>query len=277
MSVKKLDFDSIRQSKKSFTTNFNEVIQNIPNAFYLGVYIYLSSLPTDWKVNIKQLMGHFSSGREKIQRTLKWLNDNELIDYIRIRDENGKFIKDPVDNFNHCAIEVQEGLKFIENTIKNQQLNTTIPETRIMANKLYKKQPTILKNQSVEKPHCGFSSPTNTIINTNTKKSREAENQNPLSQIFKPNHENTRLCVQLKLNLEEELKSFDNRHRGEKTQYEFERWIKSSREYLDKRTPPSNQPIRTPFNEVKSTVPFWGPGHPGWEAVNSVKVKRMVS
>ncbi len=265
MSVKKIDFNSVIQSKKSFTTNFNEVIQNIHDGFTLGVYIYLSSLPPNWNVNVKQLMIHFDTGRDKIKRTLSWLNDKELIIYIRPRNEDGTFRKDTVDNFNNCAIEVQEGLKFIEKIKSNQQHISTHPETSIMDKSLYKNQSTRLKIQRLDNPASGKSAPINKIINKKTNRERKAKNQNPLSGFlkFNPTEANKRMCNDLGLSLKEEMNSFENRHHGKKTSYEFERWMKSSFDYKKKKPP-----LRIVENNgPKQTAQFWGPGHPSYDTL----------
>lgn len=181
MSVKKVDFHSVFQSKKSFTTNFNEVIQNIHDGFILGVYVYLSSLPPDWNVNINQLMSHFSVGRDKIKRTLSWLNKNQLIKYTRARNEDGTFYKPPVDNSvqpcaSTCAIEVQEGLTFIEKHKSNH-----IPKSN---------SSTRLKTQRVDNPAHGKSAPTNKIINKNTNNNKNTNKSYCASDDARPRSAN---------------------------------------------------------------------------------------
>lgn len=92
--------------------------------------------------------------------------------------------------------------------------------------------------------------------NINNKNNRESA----LSD-FSPNEENVSLCKEFNLSLEEELSSFKNRHKGKKSQYEFERWLKNAKQYKDRNK--SNQ-----NNEIRSSVPEYGPGHPRWESLH---------
>lgn len=80
---------------------------------------------------------------------------------------------------------------------------------------------------------------------------------NPID--FHPNDANQVLCLELRLNMQEELRSFEHRHKGAKNQYEFERWLKNSHRYQQ-----NNQQSSQP----KTTYMDWGPGHPGWESLH---------
>lgn len=159
MSVQKLDFSYVKQSKKGFTTFLNEVVQNISNGFILGVYTYLSTLPPEWNVNRVHLSNHFKVGRDKINSALSWLNDNYLIEYKQNHDEKGKFL--------NSYIEVQDGLEFIENFNKNQTRSTGTLKTRLTAN-----------------PFNGKSAPINNINNINKNK-KERATEKSLSSVVK--------------------------------------------------------------------------------------------
>jgi len=123
MSVEKLDIKHVRQAQKSFTTHLNQVMQNIPDAFILGVYCYLSSLPHDWVVNKQHLMKHFKSGRDKIENTMAWLNKHSLIEYQQERTFEGKMGK--------SLIIVKDGNDFINNFVINQQHPTAPLKNRL--------------------------------------------------------------------------------------------------------------------------------------------------
>jgi len=141
MSIEKLNIKLVRQENKSFTTLYNSVIQNLTDAFALGVYCYLSSLPHDWTVSKKQLMNHFKVGKDKISSTMSWLNKNNLIEYIQERNEDGKM-------GNHVII-VKDGSLFDGGKTGHR------------------------KSRSPEKPVTGKSAPTNTIHNTNEIKDKK--------------------------------------------------------------------------------------------------------
>jgi hypothetical protein len=96
-------------------------------------------------------------------------------------------------------------------------------------------------------PSCPHRSTGVTPININNQykrnnKERGREKQRPaLSDSFLPNDENLILAKDLRLNIEDELESFKNRHKGKKTQYEFSRWLKTAKEYQN-RTPAKVEP-----------------------------------
>lgn len=140
MSIEKLNLKLVRQENKSFTTLYNSVVQNITDAFNLGVYCYLSSLPHNWVVSKKQLMNHFCVGKDKISSTMAWLNKNNLIEYIQERKEDGKM-------GNHIIL-VKDGSSFDGG--KSGHRESRLPE----------------------KPLTGESAPTNIIYNTNKTKDK---------------------------------------------------------------------------------------------------------
>lgn len=150
MSIEKLDFNYVRQEHKSFTTLYNEVIQNINNPFYLGVYCYLSSLPHDWTVSKKQLMNHFKSGRDKIESTMSWLRSNFLLEYHQGRNPDNTFCK----NF----IIIKDGREFIEKVVNNQQSKSENPA--ILKTSVADPFPGTLISRYPESPLSGESAPT---------------------------------------------------------------------------------------------------------------------
>ncbi len=156
MSIEKLDFDYVKQSQKSFTTFLNEVLQQLPSAVVLGVYVYLSSLPPTWVVNKQHLMNHFKLGRDKVGDILKWMNDNHLLSYERDRNPDGTLGK--------VAIVIKDGKDFIEH-INAKKEGTTLLKTSSVVEVVDKSPTTLLKNQSVVKPECGKSAPTYNINN----------------------------------------------------------------------------------------------------------------
>lgn len=119
MSVNKLDFTYIKQSKKGFTTFLNDVLQHIPDFYTLGLYTYLCSLPHNWQINRQQLMNHCGNGKHKVNDALAWLNKNHLIAYEQERDEKGLWIT--------SSIVVKDGTEFIEKVVKNQSNSTEQP------------------------------------------------------------------------------------------------------------------------------------------------------
>ena len=154
MSIEKLNLTYVRQENKSFTTLYNHVIQNIDDAFVLGVYCYLSNLPPDWTVSKQQLMNHFDVGKDKMIYTMKWLNDNHLIEYHQDRNEDGTLCKN--------IIIVKDGSEFKKNYCG-------LTGVRI--------------NRCPDNPVSGKSAPTNNIYNTNKIKKKKINIPQPKKQV----------------------------------------------------------------------------------------------
>lgn len=253
MSVVKIDPMFLRHANKPFTTIFNAVLQHITDGFTLGLYCYLSSLPPDWNVNSVHLQKHFGVGSRKLKQSMAWLSKNNLIRYIQEKDEKGLWIK--------SYIEVQDGLQFIKNIDNNQKDESGGSKTA---------PPVSSAGSKTARPvfrtprKCTHTNKTNNKNKTNLER---AKNKRPLSEIFEADKSNRELCERLRLNMDEELKSFENRHQGEKNQYEFERWMKSSFDYKNRKK------LTTIFinnNESRQTAKFWGPGHEGYDSIHNV-------
>jgi len=90
MSIEKLDSFKIKKSNISFTTIPNKVVQNIKNAEALAIWVYLLTLPPDWKVIKEQLKSHFSFGDNKIKRIFSYLVRSKLLQYSRERFLDGR-------------------------------------------------------------------------------------------------------------------------------------------------------------------------------------------
>lgn len=91
------------------------------------------------------------------------------------------------------------------------------------------------------------------------------EREEPLSD-FVPNDENCALAKTLNLDIEEEIQTFLDRHKWKKTQDEFSKWMRSSREWLNKR---QGKIVQKPQEQqVSSAYQEYGPGHPRWEMLH---------
>jgi hypothetical protein len=98
------------------------------------------------------------------------------------------------------------------------------------------------------------------LVTSSCKKGKKERERSPL--FFEPDDSSIVLAHELRLKLADELESFRNRHKGEKTQYEFQRWMKRSKEY---------QGRNAGVTETRSTIQEWGPGHPSYDALHGVK------
>ena len=149
MSIDKLDFETIRHEHKPFVVVYTEVIQKITDAFAGFIWVYLQSLPADWRVNKAHLMHHFNIGEDKYDKHIKYLKDANLVEFIRERDEKGVFKRGVLHVLNGSAF----------------QCPSTGGKTPVVESS------TGGIIHGVENPGGGFYPPlTNTIDNTNTKK-----------------------------------------------------------------------------------------------------------
>jgi hypothetical protein len=264
MSIQKIDFSIVKQEKKTFTTHFNSVLQNLRNPAALGLWAYLSSLPETWIINKAQLRKHFGIGRDKLDDLLHYLEKNDLLETGQLKGKDGKF----GDGY----IIIKCGYEF-RNDCLNTDQNKSYPQSEIPFTENPKCKgieissglAPFTENQEAEspltdlpyteKPSHGKTAPINKIQNTNKRKEREA-----LCSFFEPDQANKQLCQSYGLNIDEEVKSFFEKHRGRKDQKEFSIWLKHGYDYRMR-----NKNVQ---NEVNSTVPVYGPGHPRWETLH---------
>lgn len=93
MSIEKNDGSYLQHVGGGWTTIINETILLITDAAALGIYVYLASKPADWIVREKELMAHFSLGRDSINKKLSILRKLGLYEKVSNRDSSGKIIK----------------------------------------------------------------------------------------------------------------------------------------------------------------------------------------
>ncbi len=76
---------------------------------------------------------------------------------------------------------------------------------------------------------------------------------------FEPDNENIALCDRECIDLKTEIESFMNRHSGQKTQYEFRRWLQNAIDYKHKR---GMALLKNPvIKESRCTVPWFNDNH----------------
>ncbi len=90
MSIEKVKSDKAPKGT-GFTQIFNDVIDAIPGASSLGIYIYLLSKPTDWGICKEEIKKHFGIGRDKLDSCLAELKKVGLVDIQRERCQRGWF------------------------------------------------------------------------------------------------------------------------------------------------------------------------------------------
>lgn len=91
MSIEKLVHNFTNAEKLPFTILSNLVIQNLRDGEVLAIWVYLSSMPSDWTVNRKQLMTHFNIGENKIEKIMATLRKLNLLEYVQDKKGDGTF------------------------------------------------------------------------------------------------------------------------------------------------------------------------------------------
>lgn len=146
INIDKLDFETIEHEKVPYTLISTSVIQTIDDHFAGFIWVYLHSLPSDWKINKIHLQKHFNIGSDKLKKHMAYLNKHRLIEYLQKRLPDG--------SMGESTIRVLNGLEFTGG------VKTTPPG--ITAG---------VKNRPPVKPPTGFYPPlTKTIDITNNNK-----------------------------------------------------------------------------------------------------------
>lgn len=91
MSIEKLDqVTKITRENIPYTLLATHVIQNILDPIAGFIWVYLSSLPADWKVIKQNIKLKYSLGDDKIKDIFSYLKRCGLIEYKRERSADGK-------------------------------------------------------------------------------------------------------------------------------------------------------------------------------------------
>lgn len=117
MNIDKLDFETVQHEKVPFTLIHNKVIQTITDHFAGFIWVYLHTLPSDWKINKAHLLKHFNIGEDKLKKHMAYLNKTNLIEYVRTRSQEGML--------SSITIRVLNGMTFDPNPKKTTGVKTT--------------------------------------------------------------------------------------------------------------------------------------------------------
>ena len=127
MSIEKLDFETIEHENIPYILIHRQVIQEISDPFAGFIWVYLHSLPSDWKISKAQLKKHFAIGDDKLKKHLAHLNKVNLIEYVRQRNEKGELVK--------ISIRVLDGTKF-NNQASGVKTTPVVPSTGVKTHPL---------------------------------------------------------------------------------------------------------------------------------------------
>lgn len=246
MSVEK--YRLVKESN-NYTIISNTILQKLNNYEALGLYCYLCSLPDNWIFYKDQLMKHGNMGRDKLAKLLKVLKEHNLIEYGQIKNEKGQY--------EEWQLHVKNGSEFkqINQTTDSQEPVTEKPLTanQLLENSTYKR--------NIEKEN-------------KDKKERESAREktratlSPLPVNFCPNQEliskANDVSAKTGLSVDDLIAKFKNLAKSK--DWTSADWQATFYNFLLNEKPALSivqKPIAT--NEVKSTVKFWGVGHPDYD------------
>lgn len=192
--------------------------------------------------------------KKTLERAFEHLEKNNFITIERRFDENGRQIPNGI----YLNIP-QEFIDNYEKMIQGEGVKNVVDN--------YPVKMTPLGASKCPPPPRQNDAPYNNNINnnkSNNKREREKQKRASLSP-FHPSEQNTLLCKDYGLDLKQELESFMNRHKGEKTQYEFRRWLENGLKH--KSITRNAQSIQQLQNQTRCEVPEWGPGHPSYDSI----------
>lgn len=162
MNIEKLDFETIEHEKVPFTLIHTTVIQTITDHFAGFIWVYLHSLPSDWKINKTHLLKHFDIGEDKLKKHMAYLNRASLIEYVRTRSEDG--------TLSAITIRVLNGLKFNPSS----KISTGVKTTPVVVSTGVKNHPVVDHTSGFYPPLTKTIDITNNNNNKNNKKNRNA-------------------------------------------------------------------------------------------------------
>ena len=123
--IEKYDIAAFRKEQKPYAQILNEVIQRFPmnHSSEFLLWCFLESLPETWSPNKQHITDYFSISDRTYERLMSWLRAVGLIEYRRIRNKKGSFIK--------WELIVLNGTKFnpeasLNQTVKNDGVVTEV-------------------------------------------------------------------------------------------------------------------------------------------------------
>lgn len=237
----------LRKRTSGFTTVSNNVIHVLKgNLPALALYVYLLSLPDNWEFYKTQICKECKIGIVKLEKLLKILASFELIQYGQKRNEKGQFSAFYIDIYD------------LE-SIKNKDLEETSPECQ--------------NSRTVKTVERSGEAIKEVLQNKNLKNKKKRESTLP-KKSYCPG------TIDLIISDEAIKIAKDKNIDINKTIYSFQQyalsvgWLRSDwkaafvKWLIDEKIPNNPELIKNKNNELRSTVKFWGPGHPDYDRLN---------
>lgn len=248
---------SVRITKKGgYCTVSNEIAQAFRNNISeLGLYIFLLSLPDGWEFKKSWLLKETGLGIHKLNRILAFLQNHKLLK-TKQRKIKGKFAE--------FEMEIYDGKEFKINKLKplfGQPCDHYRITETVSTETAHKK----VKNKKVKNKKEKESTP---------KKSVESKKrtQCPESCDLVVSDESLEIAKSKNLSIEKVFLNFrDYAKSNGWTRLDwksaFLKWVRSEKTHDQKQSKKNS--------ETKSTVPFWGVGHPDYDRMYNYESKEF--
>lgn len=199
MSIQKLSDDSsFRKEKIPFSQISNKVIEHIKDNDAFRIYSFLCSKDRTWKVVKEWTEKQCGIGKVKAKQCWSYLARCNLIQYIEIRDSQGRIIKHDIEVLAGLQFKTEE--PFLN---KKQNVKTTSMKTIPLGNHHRYEKPPGGKTTRMENNLL-----LNKDITNKDKRKKQRESLSVPSDNFYPNIENQRLISERGLDVDYLTKKF---------------------------------------------------------------------
>ncbi len=247
MAVQKLNVKTtVEHERVPYTQVSNHVIKNFKNMEAFCVWVYLLSMPSDWKIIKNQVKNHFGIGDTKVKKIFSCLSAHNLV--------RNEAIKDPKTNrIIEWKFTVLNGSEFIENINKINTNSTGSIFHRVETPPGGKRRTTNKDKQQINKKI------------TKRGGSKSADNPKPKTfslsdfknKSFPFKESDLKVFEELGINEDMTFSKFIS-YQASKNKKKFNiddlaLWVKREIEYALK----SKKSPKSPKSEIKCTVPFY--------------------
>ena len=260
----------LRKRTSGFTTISNNVIRVLKSDLeVLGLYLYLLSLPDNWEFHKTHICKECHIGIKKLEKILKKLSSFELVQYGQKRNDRGQFEEFYMDIYDLESIKINN----LENDeLKSQPVgqNCRTVETVRRSGEAIKEviqNKELLKNKKIN-ISCSSKDDERNRFDDFWKIYKRKEKKKVAEKLWVKNKLNN--IADKIINAVELRNSTDWKDKEKKyiplpdTYLNQERWTDEINPHEKNVVQDKNEKILN--NEIRCTVPEYGPGHPLFEA-----------
>lgn len=254
MSIIKNTPNFLKHTGLSFTTIINQMMALIPDAAALGIYCYLSSKPENWNISHAELQKRFGKGRDYIRNKINILKEIGAIKTSAIKDEKGKIM------YWETTLVNLVGIHNTENPYSGNKTHIT-------------ENPECGQSRHLEKPALVIKEIKNKRDNKNKRESvrKKPLTSLPLSLSFQADEKREALIKDTAqrsgISAADLLTKFKNiTHLSQKKSIDWQLELENF--LINEKSKQISNYTSNNTQELRPSVPFYGPGHPTWDALN---------